>query len=317
MKYIIEPKSIFLLENFASIVFFEKVKINYQNFILSLEKLLELYLNEVPYNFRDLPLSEQADIQWRGIVLPNLRSTMDILNKAYIKINDGDLTYLTCVRDLRSNSKGIIEFSMNWMDDLPKDKVIQCWEYYDRASQYASLIANSYPTSWENEDLMSFPNIEPFNGIDLQLPASYPVYRVNPAVSVKTDGKVTQTGVYINEIDGKQLAFMASSSDEDRGFGQSIAISMDPETYEIVYGKCKWLFIERIADQGGSATVVSAEYFKRASGQSCPRSGFWWSPANQSKSKYFELGEVFPNIDNNAWGETIWYSEIGNKNNLI
>ena len=46
----------------------------------------------------------------------------------------------------------------------------------------------------------------------------------------------------------------------------------------------------------------------------CQRSGDWYSPANQSQSRYFEQGEIFPEIANNAWGETIWYLEVTNKN---
>ena len=45
----------------------------------------------------------------------------------------------------------------------------------------------------------------------------------------------------------------------------------------------------------------------------CQRSGDWYSPANQSQSRYFEQGEIFPEIENSAWGETIWYLEVTNK----
>ena len=36
-------------------------------------------------------------------------------------------------------------------------------------------------------------------------------------------------------------------------------------------------------------------------------------PAKKSQSRYFEQGEIFPKIENNDWGETIWYLEITNK----
>ena len=48
-------------------------------------------------------------------------------------------------------------------------------------------------------------------------------------------------------------------------------------------------------------------------GQTCQRTGNWWSPANQLQSRYFEQGEVFPEFENNSWGETIWYLEVTNK----
>lgn len=32
-----------------------------------------------------------------------------------------------------------------------------------------------------------------------------------------------------------------------------------------------------------------------------------------AKSRYFKQGEVFPEMKNNIWGETIWYLEVTNK----
>ena len=57
-----------------------------------------------------------------------------------------------------------------------------------------------------------------------------------------------------------------------------------------------WFLVERIADTGGSAETIETENLKGFGGEICPRSGFWWSPANQSQSCYFEQGEIFPEI---------------------
>ncbi len=71
--------------------------------------------------------------------------------------------------------------------------------------------------------------------------------------------------------------------------------------------------VERIANEGGSSETIQIENLKGFSGQICQRTGNWWSPANQLQSRYFEQGEVFPEIENNSWGETIWYLEVTNK----
>ena len=66
-----------------------------------------------------------------------------------------------------------------------------------------------------------------------------------------------------------------------------------------------------IFKNGIHAQVV--ENLKGFAGQVCQKTGNWWSPANQLQSRYFEQGEVFPKVDNNSWGETIWYLEVTNK----
>ena len=74
-----------------------------------------------------------------------------------------------------------------------------------------------------------------------------------------------------------------------------------------------WFLVERIADTGGSAKTIQVENLKGFGGEVCPRSGHWWSPANQSEKRYFEQGEVFPKLKNSFWGKTIWYLEVTNK----
>nr|WP_249451937.1 hypothetical protein [Acinetobacter indicus] len=125
--------------------------------------------------------------------------------------------------------------------------------------------------------------------------------------------KLKKTGVYICDEDRKRIEFMAASEEEDRGVGSVIATGMDPETFETLYGDCTWTLVERIADEGGSSETIQVENLKGFAGQTCQRTGNWWSPANQLQSRYFEQGEVFPEFENNSWGETIWYLEVTNK----
>lgn len=44
-------------------------------------------------------------------------------------------------------------------------------------------------------------------------------------------------------------------------------------------------------------------------GDRCPESGDWYSP-HQVEKRYFAKGDVMPEIENNTWGETIWYLDI-------
>ena len=312
--YTFSPKEAYLLEQFSVLHFFEIVRNNHRQFLDGLEELFEIYMHNPPYNLRDLPLPEQADINWGGTVLPNLRETMDRIDYAYAKIKSGDFTYLNYVGEISSDQKGISEFSPHWMDDLPYDKVKKCWDYHSIATSYASVIGQTYPTYWDMDTLIyDFKKIDIFNNIILDLPNSYPIYRINPEIMVKSNEKLEKTGIYLCEEIGDRIEFMAASEEEDNGVASVLAVGHDPDTYETLYAEANWILIERIADDGGSAEMIQTDSLKGFAEQSCPRSGYWWSPANKSQSRYFEQGEIFPKIENSDWGETIWYLEITNK----
>ncbi|ENX42867.1 PoNe immunity protein domain-containing protein [Acinetobacter sp. NIPH 2100] len=42
-------------------------------------------------------------------------------------------------------------------------------------------------------------------------------------------------------------------------------------------------------------------------GENCPKTGDWYSPANNMEKRHFKQGEKMPEIKNNPWGLTIWY----------
>lgn len=308
MNYIINSKEAYLLEQFSSLHFFEVMRNHHRLFLDGLEELFEIYMHNLPYNLRDLPLPEQADINWGGTVLPNLRGTMDRIDYAYTKIKSGDFTYLDCVGEIRSNDKGLSEFSKQWMDDLPYDKVRKCWDDYSIATSYASVIERTYPTSWSKNFLINkFPDAEIFDEIDISpLPLSYPIYRINSEINIKSRSKLTKTGIYICQEYDNKLAFLASSEEENNGFAPRCA-KQNMETGENMYFEATWMLVERIADEGFSIETDQSNRLKGYAGDICPQSGDWWSPANRSQSRYFEQGDVFPKIENNSWGETIWY----------
>ncbi|WP_368565782.1 hypothetical protein [Acinetobacter bereziniae] len=264
MSYKINPKVAYLLEQFSSIEFFEIMRNNYSLFLESLEELFEIYM----YNLRDLPLPKQADINWGEIVLPNLRNTMDRIDFAHKKIKSGDYTYLDCVGEIRSNHKGLSEFSSEWMDELPYDKVKQCWDYYSIATSYASVIESTYPTSWDMNTLIyDFKKINIFNNIILDLPNSYPIYRINPEIMVKSNEKLETTGIYLcHEIKGR-IEFMAASEEEDNGVASVVAVGHDPDTYETLYAEVNWTLIERISDVGGSDNSIEIERLNALAGK--------------------------------------------------
>ncbi len=61
------------------------------------------------------------------------------------------------------------------------------------------------------------------------------------------------------------------------------------------------------------AVLLEQNAIKVLGGEICPKTGEWYSPANNMKKRYFAEGEIMPEIKDNPWGETIWYLEVTNK----
>ena len=48
------------------------------------------------------------------------------------------------------------------------------------------------------------------------------------------------------------------------------------------------------------------EILRVAGGQTCPREGNWFSPANEDSAQHFKEGELMPSFDASEYGQTIW-----------
>ncbi|RZH25953.1 DUF3396 domain-containing protein [Acinetobacter pittii] len=59
--------------------------------------------------------------------------------------------------------------------------------------------------------------------------------------------------------------------------------------------------------------LLEKNKIKVLGGEICPKAGEWYSPANNMEKRYFTEGEIMPEIEDNAWGETIWYLDIENE----
>lgn len=71
------------------------------------------------------------------------------------------------------------------------------------------------------------------------------------------------------------------------------------------YARSQYTLLDQ---QGNSENSLS--HLRCVSGEVCPQSGDWYSPANNKEKRHFNQGEVMPEIPNNAWGETIWYMDL-------
>lgn len=313
MKLELNPQEVYLFEQITQVEFSKKMRDYYRLFLDALEELFALYMQNLPYDLRSKPLPYQADVVWGETVMPNLREIMQYSDEFYFKLKNGDMSYITGgAHGIGGARRGMNEYWGGWMDDLPNAKVKSCWDYFSLATQYASILRHTYPTDWEKGRVVELFNIRKntmFQDVDLTLPESYPIYRINPNVRVKTGEPVPQTGIYICSQRGL-LRFLATSLEKNTKVPNGFYFDKEQEK-EVIY-ETEWLLVERVADSGGAAESIEVERLRALGGQICPRTGDWWSPANKMQSRHFKQGEKLPKLTFNPWGETVWYLQQTN-----
>ncbi|HSI51707.1 MAG TPA: PoNe immunity protein domain-containing protein [Ideonella sp.] len=77
----------------------------------------------------------------------------------------------------------------------------------------------------------------------------------------------------------------------------------------LVYPKdlADWARANQVADKVrlGASSATAAAGLRCEAGQSCPRTGFWFTPARESSRQRFEQGQVMPEAGTD-YGTTIW-----------
>ena len=302
-KFEIRPQEIYLLERYSSTAYFKDMTDAFQNMLDIAEKALEEFMSDIPYDYRINGISAQPDLVWGENVLPNFRNASLILKKANNLLESGDLTALEYASNIEACFRGQrVDYPAEWMSQAYYDGFI-AWQ--DKASLYSMNIYATGFAFWAMGDLT--------NGYDensrglLNLPNSLPIYRVNPSFMVMTGETVPQDGIYIPMIQEASAQLMLKGEEVVEAL-----VGLDEGQF-ISREASQWALVERIADEGGSLAAMNVSALKGFACQKCPQSGNWWSPANESQSHYFKQGDIFPEIKNNTWGETIWYLEVINK----
>ncbi len=297
----IRPQEIYLLERFSSAEYFKKLIDAFQNMLNAAEEALYIFMQDLPYNYRSRHISEQPDIVWGEHVLPNFRTTNQTLKMAYQQLLDGDLTALQYSANVNVCFRGqTADYLADWMDE-EHYKLFNDWQ--NEASLYASNISITSINHWNFGSLTFEYQIESRGKLDL--PDSLPVYKIRSQITVKTGEEVLQDGIYIPAISDASAQLMFKGYD-----AAEVKVGLDELGQQYKYKEdTVWTLVERIADEGESSEAKKTR-LKGYSGDICPESGNWWSPANQSQYHHFEKGEIFPKIEKNEWGETVWYMEV-------
>jgi len=200
----LNPQEVYLLERYSSLEYFGELRDHFAAMVKAGEQALAEFMRQLPPDYRSLPLYDQPDVTWGETVLPNLRSTLEGLNQGYIRISHGDLEGLGQALSVRSAFAGMRrDFSSDWMSRAFEAQFDSECRKCSRPSTNISITAQA---EWCCRDLNTLYTDESRG--PLNAPPSWPKYRLNPRVRVKTDDRVPQDGVYLPDTPSSCAQFL-------------------------------------------------------------------------------------------------------------
>jgi len=296
-----------LLEIFSSNYYFGAMRDKWEEMIKHTESCLNSYMAKLPLNYRSKPLPDQPDIVWGHRVLPNFRYTLEELNSAFIMLTHGDISALGYSNNVRSDFKGQLDYIADWMSEADRKKYEE--DIYS-AVVMAHNISLTEDPGWQfldpskhQEELAAFSKLFPSRS-----------YRINETVFVRSGEKTPITGVYAPDLENACPQFLGTHCKCAPLASVCIGTEdlVDPGTGEKydrqnIYKnvECTWYLVERDEEKPDAGYTPRPQFLKVAAGQSCPQTGFYFSPAVSGSRRRFIKGEEMPS-SNSTYGQTIW-----------
>ncbi|GAF62562.1 hypothetical protein JCM18903_2649 [Psychrobacter sp. JCM 18903] len=247
-NYIIRPQEIYLLERYSSPAYFKEMRDAFATMLEAAEQALELFVNDLPFDYRTRPINRQPDIVWGERVLPNLRDTLDSLNVGYQELLKGDLAAIRYGGNVESDFQAIsMDYDIDWM---PEQQQLDYEKWRREASTRAFNLEITSYFGWKIGSLIERYTAESRG--PLNPPESWPIYRLNPQYSVELDEVVPVAGIYVpSRADASAQVLL------DGMLANEAYVGYDPETMQAVgMAPVTWMLVERIADSGGGSSVV-------------------------------------------------------------
>jgi hypothetical protein len=294
------PQEIYLLERYSSLEYFGRLRDAFATCVKAAEGALAEFMQHLPPDYRKRPLWQQPDAVWGERVIPNMQWAREGLNNGFIRISHGDLDALGMAGNVNTTFVGILrDYDWEWMSSMFLEPFEQ---QRSVAWQIASNISFTEQSDWQAGDLTS--SYSDSRG-PLDPPASWPQYRVNPNVRVKSDEKVPRDGIYLPDCDGACAQLLI------KGHDASFATLQDsPDVDGTNRQPTTWTLVERIADSGGGVPgaedpSVTGVRLRCEATHPCPREGYWFTPAKAGSRRHFKQGEIMPSLGGD-YGLTIW-----------
>ena len=301
------PQEIYLLERYSSVAYYEELRDHFAAMFKAVEDGLEEFMRRLPPDYRNRPLNEQPDAVWGERIIPNLQATLEGLNNGVIRMTRGDWDSMGLAGNVKSDFAAINrDYSWDWMPkrffDMAHFSNIEAWEC-------ASNIFISQQGGWEMDSLTARYKDE--NRGPLNAPSTWPLYRLNHTVRVKTDEKVPQNGIYLPDANASSAQVMIEGYKANEAI---ITLLNKPRyqngEYKDALKPTTWTLVERIADAGGGTPgdpdpIKAGVRLRARAGEVCPRTGHWFTPARTNSRSRFEAGQTMPDVGG-TWGTTIW-----------
>lgn len=306
MAAALNPQEIYLLERYSSLGYFGQLRDSFAACVAASEQALFDFIRNLPPDYRNRALSDQPDVVWGERVLPNMRWVLDGLNQAYTRISQGDLDGLAAAGNVKTTFASINrDYSWEWMPQACKDET-------DRQESISSTLASNINFTalgeWTKGSLTTRYQDEA-RGV-LAAPASWPQYRPNPDVRVRTDEEVPCNGIYLPDSDDGCAELLIKGYEawpvlRPRDSAQPLATKRSERSIVST-----WTLIERVADIGGGVPgsndpITAGVRLRCESGRPCPLEGWWFSPAATGGPQRFYQGELMPDMGSD-YGLTIW-----------
>ena len=298
------PQEIYLLERYSSAEYFDEMRQAWISMLNVAETALQQYMLNLPPDYRNRHLSQQPDTVWGERVLPNFRSTRESLDGAYIQLLGDELAALGAAYGVSSDARGqTMDYPANWMSDADEAKF---YEFQGIATKRASNIAFTEDSGWYSTDLTS--NYHPESRGPLNAPYTWPTYRLNNDIKIKTEEEVKQSGIYLPECNDSCASLMVKGAE-----AWEAEVGYDPKTtHALRRENTTWTLVERIADSGGgipgreeASATLEATRIRVEGGQTCPQAGWYFTPVQSNSRRLFKKDDVMPSLAGD-YGVTIW-----------
>ena len=298
----LNPQEIYLLERYSSLEYYEEMYKAWREMLAHVEDCYDKFMHHLPHDYRKRALPYQPDSAWGQTVLPNFRNTMLSLENGYLKMKRGDASGISASIGVENDMRGVRDYWDGWMNEVIPTALATYGETSSRASHYASNMYHTYNASWNPTSLTT--NYWDRGRGPLNPPPSWPIYRLNPSVTVKTDDPVPQTGIYLPTADDSAAQFLVKGE-------EAVNAKIGYDTKRLQYiskAPTLWTLVERIADSGGGSTTDATEETRRPNvpaGSPCPETGWWFTPAQSGSRRYFKAGDNMPSVGGD-YGLTFW-----------
>lgn len=233
---------------------------------------------------------------------------MRLLNEGYIKRSHGDYEALGRSCGVTGDIRGqTMDYPASWMDEVEPGAEAKYYELLYKAGDLAWPVDITSDGIWSPGNLTT--DYEKVIKLPLNPPLTWPAYRLNRQVTVKSGGRVPQTGIYLPDVDNSFPTLLIKSDDPLLGEANEASVVLDPAvSRKKGYRPTRWTLVECISDASNLSTtpsLVENSRLRVEGGHPCPQAGYWFTPAKPDSRRHFNEGELMPAFDS-SYGSTIW-----------